>query len=56
MGWVEFGISRCKLFYIKGINNKVLLSSIGDYVQYPMINSNGKEYEKMCICIIIILL
>ena len=42
----EFGISRCKLFYIGWINNKVLLSSTGNYIQYPVINHNGKEYEK----------
>ena len=45
MDW-EFGISRGKLLYIGGINNKVLLYSIGNYIQYPVINHNGKEYEK----------
>ena len=45
MDW-EFGISRCKLLYIKGINNKVLLYGIGNYIQYPVISHNGKEYEK----------
>ena len=49
----EFGISRCKLLYIKWINNKVLLYSTEDYIQYPVINHNGKEYEKECICIYI---
>ena len=39
----EFGISRCKLFYIEWINNKVLLNSPGNRVQYPVINHNGKE-------------
>ena len=28
------------------INNKVLLYSTGNYSQYPIINHNGKEYEK----------
>ena len=42
----EFGISRCKLVYAGWINNKVLLYSTGDYIQYPVINHNGKEYEK----------
>ena len=37
---------RCKLLYIGWINNKVLLYSIGNYIQYPVINHNGKEYEK----------
>ena len=45
MDW-EFGISRCKLLYIEWINNKVLLYSTGNYIQYPAINHNGKEYEK----------
>ena len=25
--------------------------STRNYIQYPMINCNGKEYEKECICI-----
>ena len=29
--------------------NKVLLYSTGNYIQYPVINHNGKEYEKECI-------
>ena len=45
MDW-EFGMSRCKLLYIGRINNKVLLYSPGNYTQYPVINHNGKEYEK----------
>ena len=36
MHW-EFGISRCKLLYIEWINNKVLLYSTGNYIQYPII-------------------
>ena len=42
----EFGISRCKLLCIGWINNKVLLYSTGNYIQHPVINHNGKEYEK----------
>ena len=45
MDW-EFGISSCKLVYIGWINNEVLLYSTGNYIQYPGINHNGKEYEK----------
>ena len=45
MEW-EFGISRCKLLYIRWINNKVLVYSTGNYIQYPVINHNRKEYEK----------
>ena len=42
----EFGDSRCKLLYIGWINNKVLLYSTGNYIQYPMINHDRKGYEK----------
>ena len=47
-GWMdcEFRIRRCKPVYIGWINNKVLLYSTGNYIQYPVINQNGKEYEK----------
>ena len=36
-----------KLVYIDWINNKVLLYSTGNYIQYSMINPNGKEYGKI---------
>ena len=49
MDW-EFGVSRCKLLHIEWIN-KILLSSTGNYIQYPEINHNGKEYKKECICV-----
>ena len=39
----EFRISRYKLLYIKQVNNKDLLYSIGNYIQYPVINHNGKD-------------
>ena len=42
----KFGISRCKLVYIEWINNKLLLYSTGNCIQYPVRNRNGKEYEK----------
>ena len=45
MDW-EFGISRCKLVHIGWINNKVLLYSTGNYIQYPVINCDGEECEK----------
>ena len=32
--------------YIGWINTKVVLYSSGNYIQYPVINHNGKEYEK----------
>ena len=51
-GW-EFGISRNMPLYIKYISNKVLLYSIGNYIQYPVINHSRKEYEKECVYICI---
>ena len=52
MDW-EFGVSRCKLLHREWINSKVLLYSTGKYIQYPVINHNGKEYEKLYIYIYI---
>ena len=46
----EFGISRYTLVYVKQMN-KMLLSSTGNYIQYPVINHNGQEYEKEDICV-----
>ena len=49
MQW-EVGVKRCKVSYINWIN-KILLYSTENYIQYPMINHNGKEYlKKECIC------
>ena len=45
MDW-EFGVSRFKLLYIEWINDKVLLYSSGNYIQYPVIKHKGKEYGK----------
>ena len=42
MEW-EVGVSRCKLLYKEWTNNKVLLYSAENYIQYPMINHKGKE-------------
>ena len=42
----RIGVSRCKLLHIGWINEKVLLYSSGNYIQYPVINQNGKEYKK----------
>ena len=44
MEW-ECRISRFELMYIEWIN-KVLLYSMGNYIQYLVINHNGKEYKK----------
>ena len=37
-------ISRCKFLYIEWTNNKGLLYSTENHIQYPMKNHNGKEY------------
>ena len=46
--WIklEFGINRYILLYIKEINNKDLLYSTGNYIQYLVITCNRKESEK----------
>ena len=43
MDW-EFGVDICKLLHLEWINNKVLVYSTGNYIQFPVINHNGKEY------------
>ena len=52
LNW-EFEINRCKLVYIEQINSKVLLFNTGNYMQYLVINHNGKEYEKQCVCVFV---
>ena len=42
----EFGVSRCKLVYTEWINNKVILYTTGNYIQYPVINHSGKNMKK----------
>ena len=42
----EFEVSRGKLLYKGWKNNKVLLYSTRNYIQYPVTNHNRKEYEK----------
>ena len=32
--------------YKMDVKNKVLLYSVGNYIQHPIINHNGKEHEK----------
>lgn len=44
MDW-ESGICKSKLLHIEWINNKILLYSTGNYIQYLVIYHNGKEYE-----------
>ena len=42
MEW-EVRVSRSKLLYVERINNKVLVYE--NYIQYPMIIHNEKEYK-----------
>ena len=37
-------VSRSLLLPLEWINNKVLLYSSGNYIQYPLINHSGEEY------------
>ena len=45
--WWENRISRCKPLHTGRTNSKILLRSIGNYVQYPGINYNGKISKNM---------
>ena len=47
----QFGVSRYKLLYMEWINNKVLLYSTGNYIQYPVLNHSGKERKKGCMSV-----
>ena len=37
-------LNKCKSVYTGWINNKVLLHSTGNYIQYAVINHNSKRY------------
>ena len=50
MDW-EFGVGRYKLLYTEWINHKALLNSTGNYIQYPIINHNGKYEKNIRICL-----
>ena len=53
MDW-EFGVGRCKVLLLERINNKLLMYSRGNYIQYPVIDHNGKEhFRSVCVCIYI---
>jgi len=41
MDW-EFGVSRFKLLYLEWINNKVILYSRGNAIQFPGIDHDEK--------------
>ena len=43
-GWSgEVGVSRCKLLHIERVNKVLLYSTENYFIQYPMLNLNGKE-------------
>ena len=42
----EININTILLIYKKQINNKIVLYSTGNYIHYPIVKHNGKEYEK----------
>ena len=44
------GVSRCKVSVSGWINNKVLLYSTENLIQWPVINHNGKEYKRKNVC------
>ena len=43
----EVGASRCKLLYVEWINNKVLLYSMENYIQYPTIPGTATMENNM---------
>ena len=45
MEW-EVGISRCELLYTEWVNNKVLIYSTENYIQYFLIKHSRKEHKK----------
>ena len=51
--WERFGLGVWDKLMQTGIyrmdKQKVLLNDTGNYIQYSVINHNGKEYEKECI-------
>ena len=52
MDW-KIGVSTCRLLYMEEISSKVLLLyGTENYVQNPMINHNGKQYEKKNVYIV----
>ena len=48
---LETGVSRYQLLFMEWINNKVLLYSTQNYIQYPMINQKEKNFFNVHTCI-----
>ena len=47
---MEFGVNRYTALGIKQINDKDLLYSTGNYIQYLVIKYNGKKSEMESLC------
>ena len=47
------GLADANYYIYRMDKHKVLLHSTGNYIQYPVRNHNGKEYEKECIYVYI---
>ena len=47
----SLGLADNKLLHLEWIKNKVLLYSTENYIQYLVINHNGKEHICMYICL-----
>ena len=51
MDW-EVGVSRNKILYMEGINNKVLLYRTENNIKCLVIKYNGKVYKKVYMYVI----
>ena len=50
--WIgSLGSADVNYYNSEWINSKVLLYNTGKYVQYRVINHNGKEYICVCMCV-----
>ena len=47
----EPGTGRCKLLYAGWMNNKALLDSTGNQIQYPATNHNTKDHAEEYMCV-----
>ena len=42
----RLGLAEVSYYNVEWVNTKVLLDSTENYIQYPVINHNGKESER----------
>ena len=47
-GWIGVWDKQLQTLIYRMISNKVQLYSIGNYIQCPGINHNGREYKREC--------